>query len=521
MPRLSALTQLSWKQYAVIAAAIIAIGFVYLKTRPAPSPYESVVLKAAPMEQLVSVTGKVQAQQSVELAFSVSGRVVGVDARVGQAVSAGQSLVRLDASDLSAQLAQAQAQADSAQATLDGLKAGALPEDIAASQAAVDKARQDLANMYAGISDTLSDSLAKGTDAVRTQLDGVFSNADGGNPQLTFSTSDSQSATDAATGRMLSGVALNDWQTELVTISPSSVTATLETAVAHGIARLAVMRTLIQDVNATLNSSTNLSAATLASYKTSAATALSEINTAMSNLNSTSQSIASQRITVQQLQSQLELKRAGATPQAIAAQQATVNAARANVQGIQAQLGKTVLRAPFSGLVTRQDAKVGTTVTLNVALVSVSSQGGYEIETYVPEADIAKVAVGNRARVTLDAYGDAVPFSATVLSIDPAETVLEGVSTYKVVLSIAQSKKPVKSGMTANVDIVTATRASAISVPARAVYQNNGKSYVKMLLANGTTAEREVTTGIQGADGSLELVSGVKEGESIVTYTTQ
>ena len=89
--------------------------------------------------------------------------------------------MRLDASDLSAQLAQAQAQADSAQATLDGLIAGAQPSDIAASQAAVDKARQDLANMYAGISDTLSDSLAKGTDAVRTQLNGFFSNADTAN----------------------------------------------------------------------------------------------------------------------------------------------------------------------------------------------------------------------------------------------------------------------------------------------------------------------------------------------------
>jgi len=521
MPRFSVITSLTWKQYAVIAAIIVIGGFAYLKTRPAPSPYESVIMKAAPMEQLVSVTGKVQAQESVELAFSVSGRVTSVDARVGQAVLAGAPLVRLDASDLSAQLAQAQAQADSAQATLDGLIAGAQPSDIAASQAAVDKARQDLANMYAGISDTLSDSLAKGTDAVRTQLNGFFSNADTANPQLTYSTSDSQSATDAATERMLSGAALDDWQAELSTISPSSGIATLEAAIAHGITRLAVMRILIQDVNATLNSGTNLSATTLASYKTSAATALSEINTAISNLNSTSQSIASQKITVQQLQSQLELKRAGATPQAIAAQQAMVNAARANVQGIQAQLGKTVLRAPFSGLVTRQDAKAGAAVSPNVTLVAVSSQGGYEIETYVPEADIAKVTVGNPARVTLDAYGDTVPFSAAVLSIDPAETVLEGVSTYKVILSIARSKEPVKSGMTANVDIVTATRASAISVPARAVYRNNGKSYVKILLANGTTGEREVTTGIQGADGSLELMSGVKEGESVVTYKTQ
>ncbi|MEK7093244.1 MAG: efflux RND transporter periplasmic adaptor subunit [Patescibacteria group bacterium] len=473
------------------------------------------------MEQIVSVTGKVQAQESVDLAFSVSGRVVSVDARVGQAVAAGQSLVRLESSDLSAQLAQAQAQADSALATLDGLRVGAQPSDIAASQAAVDKARQDLANMYAGISDTLSDGLAKGTDAVRTQLNGVFSNADGTNPQLTYSTSNSQSATDAATERVLSGTALNDWQLELAAISPSPGIATLEAAIANGIAHLAVMRTLIQDVNATLNSGTNLSAATLADYKTSAATALSEINTAISNLNGTSQSIASQKITVQQLQSQLELKRAGSTPQAIAAQEATVNAARANVQVIQAQLGKTVLRAPFSGLVTRQDAKAGAAVSSNTTLVSVSSQGSYEIETYVPEADIAKVAMGNPARVTLDAYGDTVPFVATVLSIDPAETVLEGVSTYKVALSIGESKEPVRSGMTANVNIVTATRDSAISVPARAVYQNSGKSYIKMLLANGTTAEREVTTGIQGADGSLELLSGVKEGENVVTYTTR
>ena len=52
----------------------------------------------------------------------------------------------------------------------------------------------------------------------------------------------------------------------------------------------------------------------------------------------------------------------------------------------------------------------------------------------MPEADIAKVAIGDLASSTLDAYGSYVDFPAQVTMIDPAETVIEGVPTYKVTL---------------------------------------------------------------------------------------
>ena len=467
------------------------------------------------LEQIV-VAGEVKPAQQVELGFEQGGRISGVYVSVGQKVSAGTTLAALSSAELSASVSQKQAALEMQKAKLDGLKAGALPQDIAASQAAVDKAKQDLANMYAGISDTLSDGLAKGTDAVRTQLSAMFSNADANNPQLTFSTSNSQSATDAAAKRASSGAALNEWQSELAGISPSSDAATLEAAIARGLARLAVMRALIQDVNTALNGGTNLSATTLASYKTSAAAALSEINTAISNLNTTSQSIASQKITVQQLQSQLELKRAGSTAHDIAAQQASVDSATADVESARAQLAKAFLRAPISGTITKVDAKVGQVAGVNEPVVSMISAGIFQIETFIPEVDIAQVNVGDAASTTLDAYGSDTVFPARVISIDPAQTTKNGVSTYKTTLQFNSADPRIRSGMTANTVITTSRLANALSVPRGAIFQKDGRSYVQVE-EDKTIVNRAVQVGTSASQlGNARIVSGLQAGDVVL-----
>jgi HlyD family secretion protein len=520
---LALLSKWGWKQYALIIVALLSLGTIAYVVwgRKAPSPYETIAVQLAPMQQIVSVTGKVKAQQSVDLGFSVNGTIATVNTQVGQSVSAGDVLARLDAGDLAAQLSQAQAQADAAQAQFASLKAGTRPEQLAITQAQVSSDQAALAQANTAVVNAIQSAYSYSDDAVRNKVDQFLNNPRTPTPTLMFSTSNSQVQASLQFDRASAESLLTSWQGETTALTTASDLATAE---AHAQQNLATISSLLSEANAALNGAvytTTYPQATIAGYITNIAAARANVNAAQTALTTaiTAQTAASS--TLSKDQRSLALQQAGATQDDIAAQQAQVAAAEANVQTLQAKLDNTVLRAPFSGVVTRQDAKVGAAETPGAPLVSLASKDAYEIETFVAEADIAKVSLGNSANVTLDAYGDTVPFTAKVLSIDPAETMLQGVSTYKVELLFTSTPQPVKSGMTANTDIVTASRANALSVPARAIFEQNGAQVVKVLHSDGSTEDRRVTTGIQGADGSIEITSGLSSGEKVITYTNK
>ena len=159
---------------------------------------------------------------------------------------------------------------------------------------------------------------------------------------------------------------------------------------------------------------------------------------------------------------------------------------------------------------TAKNIEVGEIVPANTAAVSVMSRGVYKIEASVAESDIANVRVGNKADVTLDAYQDA-HFDAVVTAVDPAEVIIEGVPTYKVTLNFVKKDERIRSGMTANTDIITAEVKGAILVPSRSLYSKDGKRYVKVNGADGVVVERAVEVGIKDGEGTHKS-SQVNEG---------
>ncbi len=200
----------------------------------------------------------------------------------------------------------------------------------------------------------------------------------------------------------------------------------------------------------------------------------------------------------------------------LATQEAAIKQAQAALQNTQAQLDKNSLRAPFDGLVAKQEAKVGEMAAANTTIVSLISEAKFEIEANVPEADIAKVKISDSANVTLDAYGNEVIFEARVVAIEPAETVIDGVATYKNTFQFVKEDERIKSGMTANIDILTDQRENVIIVPQRAVInQGNGK-IIKVLGDDQVVKDVQVETGLRGSDGNIEIISGLNEGDKVV-----
>ena len=75
-----------------------------------------------------------------------------------------------------------------------------------------------------------------------------------------------------------------------------------------------------------------------------------------------------------------------------------------------------------------------------------------------------------------------------------------------------------KDGMSADIDILLAEKKSVLQIPERALKDVEGKKFVQ-ILENKKASEREVKTGMKGDGGMIEVVSGLREGEQVITST--
>ena len=89
-------------------------------------------------------------------------------------------------------------------------------------------------------------------------------------------------------------------------------------------------------------------------------------------------------------------------------------------------------------------------------------------------------------------------------------------ATYKTTFQFVKENTGIKSGMTANIDILTANKENVIVIPQQAVITRDGEKFVKILADDGTIKEVEVETGLRGSDGNMEIISGINEGDKVV-----
>lgn len=469
---------------------------------------DTFVVERRDIVQEVSVSGTVKSANEVDLAFERGGRVSRVYVGAGSRVIANQVLVALDSSELSAQLGEARANIAAQKAKLDELLGGTRTEELEIAETKVTGALTVVDDAKINLTDVLKDSYTKSDDAVRNKTDQLFNNPRSVNPELKFQATDIALGNKLEQDRSFIEEILTNWNKNL----------NIEAAVVKE--NLNAVKIFLDDAAFIVNNlfpSANLSQATIDKYRSDISAARTNINTAISNLSAAEEKLRSAESALVIAQKELELKRAGASSEQINAQAAQLEQAEARVRVIEAQIENSILRSPFGGMVARSDVKAGEVILANKTLISVIGEGRFEIEAHIPEADIARVKLGDVARVTLDAYGNDEEFIATVTSIDSAETVIGGVPTYKTILELTEENGRIKSGMTANLDILTDRKEGAIVVPTRSVIFRNGDRILRVLVG-GEITERKVVTGIRGSDGFIEIISGVELGEEIVVF---
>ncbi len=223
-------------------------------------------------------------------------------------------------------------------------------------------------------------------------------------------------------------------------------------------------------------------------------------------------------------QAELDRVKSGARAEDINLYQAQVRQAESELNSINNQIEKNLLKSSVSGTVSRLNFEQGELYTIGRPIITIITDGDFEIDVDVSESDINKVKVGNPVTITMDALSRDLKFPGRVSFIEPAETVIQEVIYYKVKIVFDSQNgniEMVKPGMTADVEIITNKKDNVIAIPGRAIVDRNGEGRIVRTYNNNILEEKKVETGIMGDAGLVEIISGIKEGDEVVTFVRE
>jgi macrolide-specific efflux system membrane fusion protein len=179
----------------------------------------------------------------------------------------------------------------------------------------------------------------------------------------------------------------------------------------------------------------------------------------------------------------------------------------------------TPILAPVNGTIITRNVEAGQTFTSADAIFVMSDY--LIVVAQVDETDLAQIRLRQPANIVLDAYPDQ-PFTGKVDEIAYDAKTVNNVTTYSV--NILPDKTPtfMRSGMTANVSFITASRHNVLLVPGDALKSRDGRMYVLLppKKPKETPIEKELKVGL--SDGKrTEVLEGVAEGERLLALRLQ
>ncbi len=479
--------------YGIVAVVLIVGGIFLFKNGKTID--ETIIVRHTDFTNQVSVSGKVVAADDVNLGFKNTGTVDRVYFSVGQEIKAGTTIAKIDAKDAEKNLKDAEISLASAKLDLEKIKL----------QNSSTNLNSDLAKAYSDGFTVASDSFLDFLP-IQNGLEDLFASGD-----LSDNSTRIVGATAVGYRNQAEDLyykAKNSYDNNLKIFRllnrnsehsdiENIINKTYETAKLYSDA-VKSMKNFVDYMSRETNSGSDFLTMqnTLVGYASTASDRLASLSTAQINIKKYTDVFQNTDINIQN---------------AILAIDQKENA----VQDAKNALEDYYIRAPFDGVITKIDAKIGELTSANEPLVSMIGAGVFQIESYVPEVNIAQIKLGDEANVTLDAYGETVPFYAKVISIDPAETIRDGVSTYKTKFQFSEKDDRIKSGMTANVLVTTFNKPNTIVVPGGVVFDKNGKKFVQ-IKNDEKIIDREVFLGSVSSLGQVEVISGLADGEMVI-----
>ena len=462
----------------------------------------------------ILLSGRIAAENERQLGFPVSGTISQASAKVGERVTAGTILARLDVQLLLAQRRELEADITIQESILENILAGARPEEVAVEEESLALAELNYAHLQNQISSVIYDAFTTADNSVRNVVDDYLENAQSASPALLFPVSRNQSLRDALERNRVSvGNTLSSW-----TASISAQSTDLEQSVVY----LTEVRDFMNLAALTVNTGDTSSAVSdtlLRTWKTNTATSRSAVVAALLNLEALQRNLETAAAQVRQAESRLTLIRSGATPTAIATQRETIERARASLTTLNAQISERTLRAPIAGIVASHEGEVGESIAAGVPVVTLISDTQPLLILEAPELTLPQISLGDRAVITLLALGDHAPLGGTVTSISPQASTDNGlVPYYEIEVTLDENELTISPGLLADARLTTGEYPDSIAVPRRFLLDYSpqaGTAQVWLMSPDGLLRQ-DVIIGATMSDQRVLILDGLRPGDSIV-----
>lgn len=485
--------------WLVLLAVLLVLTACTGQTDTTSQTSEIVTAFMGDLTASATATGAIAAERTASLAITQPGNVTEVYVQIGDSVAAADPLVQLDTAELELSLASAEQALRLQEANLAALQEPANEVDVAAATANVASTQANLDNLLAGPS---PEQLAVYSATVTVSEASLYSASA---QYQSAANSVSEAQIQQAEAAVLQAQVNYDRAQEVNADNPNEQTHEAMIAAASALANAQAQ------LDNLLNTDTSSAQGSLA-----AANARLEGSTAdyISNTSGASAAqIASAEAQVAQAQAALDDLLAGPTAEELQTAEAQVEQARLSLAEAQEALDKATLRAPFAGIVTVVHVNVGEYASgIAIELMDTSV---LEVVVPVDEVDIGVIEVGQKATITLETWPD-VAIESEVALVAPGAAANSSLVTYDVHLRLGQTDVPVRVGMTANVQLITAQRTDVLLLPNQAIQVDRANGTYSVNRVNGDTTEVvEVTVGLRDGQNT-QITGGLTEGDEVL-----
>lgn len=485
---------------ALVVILLLSSG-IYAFSRNGNRDFEIYTVAGGTIVEEVSVIGSVKAAQDVELSFQEGGIVGHVYTTVGTEVRTGEVLAMLDNAELAASR-------DKEAADLAALVRGTRSEELAISKREVENAKISLNDAGKSLEISIQNAYTQAESSAVLAMEYIDIVDRSGGFLMTGNRHEEVLNKAAYKSEQELSLELKKWKSLLRDYTNGTDISPLYTQAQVSLQKTVKHLALLIDAISDVLPSVSIDGISISTVRSDLVTSRSNVELALSSLTTAQERWRAAELNYRVSLQELALDEAGSAAEVIAAQEAAVRQA-------QARLDKTIIRAPFDGIVTRMNISPGESVEARTAIAAIISAGNYQVDAYIPEVEVSKVSIGNSVEVNLDAYGQSVIFPATVQAIDLTETTQSGVPTYKTTIVFESTDERIRSGMTANALIKSSPHTAEMIIPAQATFISAGKPAVRVLTTKGEE-DRTVTLGRSSRDGFVEVLSGLTVGERIL-----
>jgi len=453
-----------------------------------PAVASLAVARIGEITRTFDATGSVEAPLSVKLAPKITGRIEYLEVHEGDRVRKGQVLVRIDDTEVEAEVRRQMAAVAEAKYRLAQARLTQNPTDVAVGT----QVKQQKAAVTSAVAD-----LARAQQSYEAEVQEAQSNV----RDAEFKAENCVAAVKSVEANLQNARTRCE---RVVSLHKKGYMATQDVDDAK--AAVTVQECALDIARGQAKSASALVDAARQRLSVVKAKGNADVAAARARLDQTQAGFES---------AQANTAQSSAFRQSIAALQATVRAAEASLASAKARRRDTVLESPLDGFVTERFSDPGAIASPSQPILSVQFTKALWIAVSVPEEICSKLQVGDKSRVRFDSLPGR-SFEAGVAQINPSADPQSRQFTVR--LALSNSGGLLKPGMFANVSLDVERTRNLLLVPREAVQRDKMGPVVVALDRKSIARRTPVTLGVEGVD--VIAVTGIEPGTRVVTMSS-